>query len=217
MTNGKASLPNNPCPFLRTLVEGQYIDPDLESVRRLAQIIGEAAGGSAADKAKIRFLSRGIAAIANGLSFKPILRNFKTGLHLNELRGGPLDKKGVNSRIISSTGFFNEAEFNRLKDFARPFPNGAGTELGLGLKELQSMMDQNFARAVKPRALDRKLMDGEWPVLLKIMKKGEGDDSYLSLDELRTLFADRKFPQRISDRIAAYQGLKNPGSATFTG
>ena len=37
-------------------------------------------------------------------------------------------------------------------------------------------------------------MKGEWPVLLKILGKGEGDERYLSVAEVRTLFVERRFP-----------------------
>lgn len=201
----KAVDPGNPCPFLRALAAGNYIHPDIESIHRVAAIVGEAAGGGPARKVKFRVLTQGIALIANGLGLKDIARNMREGLHVAELRDGPLYKKGVGSRILSQTGEFNEQEFQRLKEFARTFATPSGSELGLSIKELHTMMDENFARAPHRRPQDRKLMNGEWPVLLDLMKKGEGEDAYLSLDELRTLFADRKLPQRIIDRIAAFQ------------
>ena len=40
-------------------------------------------------------------------------------------------------------------------------------------------------------------MNGEWPVLLDIMGKGEGERRYLSVAEVRTLFVDRRLPARI--------------------
>ena len=45
------------------------------------------------------------------------------------------------------------------------------------------------------------LMKGEWPVLLNIMGKGEGDERYLSVAEVRTLFVERRFPDRIVARL----------------
>jgi len=38
------------------------------------------------------------------------------------------------------------------------------------------------------------LMKGEWPVLLDILGKGEGDARYLSVAEVRTLFVERRLP-----------------------
>ena len=46
-------------------------------------------------------------------------------------------------------------------------------------------------------------MKVEWPVLLKIMGKGEGEDRYLSVAEVRTLFIERKFPDRITQRVVS--------------
>ena len=60
-------------------------------------------------------------------------------------------------------------------------------------------MDANFERAKgSRRAIDRLLMNGEWPVLLGIMGKGEGDGRYLSVAEVRALFAERRLPERIA-------------------
>ena len=45
------------------------------------------------------------------------------------------------------------------------------------------------------------MMKGEWPVLLDILGKGEGDARYLSVAEVRTLFVERRFPDRIVARL----------------
>ena len=45
------------------------------------------------------------------------------------------------------------------------------------------------------------LMKGEWPVLLDILGKGEGEARYLSVAEVRTLFVERRFPDRITARL----------------
>jgi hypothetical protein len=45
------------------------------------------------------------------------------------------------------------------------------------------------------------LMKGEWPVLLNILGKGEGEARYLSVAEVRTLFVERKLPDRITARL----------------
>ena len=65
-------------------------------------------------------------------------------------------------------------------------------------------MDANFERAKGTRRwIDRRLMNGEWPVLLNIMGKGEGEERYLSVAEVRTLFVERRLPERIVARLAA--------------
>ena len=38
------------------------------------------------------------------------------------------------------------------------------------------------------------MMKGEWPVLLDILGKGEGEARYLSVADVRTLFVDRNCP-----------------------
>jgi hypothetical protein len=38
-------------------------------------------------------------------------------------------------------------------------------------------------------------------VLLKILGKGEGEERYLSVAEVRTLFVERRLPERITKRL----------------
>ena len=54
-------------------------------------------------------------------------------------------------------------------------------------------------------------MNGEWPVLLDIMGKGEGAGRYLSVAEVRTLFVDRRLPDRINARLAQAASAPAPG------
>ena len=75
---------------------------------------------------------------------------------------------------------------------------------GLTLDDLKRMMDANFAHAKgRRRVIDRRLMDGEWPILLKVMGKQGKRGRYLSVKEVRQLFVDRRLPQRMSRRLAA--------------
>ena len=70
--------------------------------------------------------------------------------------------------------------------------------------ELRRFMDANFERAAgRRRRIDRALMNGEWPVLLKVMGKGKGARRYLSMTELRTLFVQRQLPRRMRDQLPA--------------
>jgi hypothetical protein len=65
-------------------------------------------------------------------------------------------------------------------------------------------MDANFERAKATRRwIDRQLMNGEWPVLLNIMGKGKSKERYLSVAEVRTLFVERRLPERIAARLRA--------------
>jgi hypothetical protein len=44
-------------------------------------------------------------------------------------------------------------------------------------------------------------MDGEWPVLLRVMGKNSSGSRYLSVAEVRSLFVDERLPRRISERL----------------
>jgi hypothetical protein len=44
-------------------------------------------------------------------------------------------------------------------------------------------------------------MNGEWPILLRVMGKTAVDGRYLSLTELRTLFVGQRLPPRITKRL----------------
>src|SRR5262249_50847461 len=126
---------------------------------------------------------------------------------LDELRDGPLDKHGVGSRILDAKAQVHEDEIERLASFGkdRPDPMGGGMERGLTSSEITSYMNANFDRAKKERrAVDRKLMEGEWRVLLRVMGKGEGEERYLSVAEVRTLFTERRLPERINARLSAH-------------
>jgi len=65
-------------------------------------------------------------------------------------------------------------------------------------------MDANFARAAgRRRTIDRTLMIGEWPVLLKVMGKEGPDGRYLVLQDVIDLFRKRSFPERMNKRLRA--------------
>jgi cytochrome c5 len=195
--------PNNPCPFLRALVAGGIVGGHIVPLPKLTGTI-EAATGERGLKERFAGLETYfVALIANGLNPLRLLKSWWSGAELDELRNGPLDKHGVGSRILNVDGQVDEAEIARLATFGKDCadPNG-GTERGLTSKEITTYMNANFARAKgHRRAIDRLLMNGEWPVLLNIMGKGEGDDRYLSVAEVRTLFVDRRFPGRIVARL----------------
>ncbi len=105
----------------------------------------------------------------------------------------------------ASTGSVNEDEIARLASFGGTYadPDG-GTETGLNAAQIQTFMNDNLKRAGnQSRWYYPLLMKFEWPVLLKIMGKGQGDDRYLSVAEVRTLFNERKFPDRITQRVVS--------------
>ena len=200
-----AVSPDNPCPFLRAVVSEGFVGGHVVPLATLAGTVGAASGKTGLQKIIVGVKTKLVAVIANGLNPLRLLRSWWSGAVLDELRDGPLDKHGVGSRILDVSAHVNEEELARFASFGkdRPDPSG-GTERGLTAREIVTYMDANFERAEgHRRRIDRKLMKGEWPVLLDIMGKGEGDSRYLSVAEVRTLFVDRRLPDRINARLAA--------------
>lgn len=190
----------NPCPFLRALVAGGWLNDDVERLTKVRDTLLQASGQNEKG-GKILV----IAAIANGLSPAALLRNVREGLHLSMLRDGPLNKHGSGSRILDAHGQFQPEELQRLASFASPKRTLQGdSELGLSSHEVTAMMDANFERArAARRRIDRALMDGEWPVLLEVLGKDDADGArYLGVEDVRALFQDRRLPQRLAERLA---------------
>src|SRR5689334_11016319 len=163
-----AVSPDNPCPFLRAVVSEGYVGGHNVPLGTLAQTVQAASGKTGLAKVKAGVETRLVALIANGLSPFRLIRNWWSGATLDELRNGPLDKHGVGSRILDATAHVHEEQIARLASFGkdRPDPMGRGMERGLNASEITAYMDANFERGKKERrAIDRKLMEGEWPVL----------------------------------------------------
>jgi hypothetical protein len=200
-----AVSPDNPCPFLRALVAGGFVGGHIVPLATLSHTVEAATGerGLAGRLAGVKTYL--VALIANGLGPLRLLRSWWSGAVLDELRDGPLDKHGVGSRILDTTADVNETEIERLAGFGSDYRDPWGKiERGLTAGEITAYMNANFERARdKRRWFDRKLMDGEWPVLLSIMGKGDGEQRYLSVAEVRTLFVDRLLPERIAARLTS--------------
>lgn len=195
--------PNNPCPFLRALVAQGLLPDDKASIGEVTKtIVGVAKAGDGAPDLPAAAI-RAIALMANGLSPLQLTRNALGGLRLNELRGGPLDKKGAGSRMLDEKATIKRAELDRLDEFAGDQLDADGrAERGLSLDDLKRMMDANFERAAgRRRQIDRRLMDGEWPILLQVMGKQGKAGRYLSLAEVRELFVERRLPARMAKRL----------------
>src|ERR1700760_3123126 len=174
--------PDNPCPFLRGLVANGYVDGHTVPLSRLTGTI-ESATGEKGLKQRIAGLQiYGVALIANGFNPLRVLKSWWSGATLDELRNGPLDKHGVGSRILNVDGSVDESEIERLATFGSDYPDPTGgTERGLNASQITAYMDANFARGKgNPyrRPWYRFMMNAEFPVLLKIMGKGEGDGRY---------------------------------------
>jgi mono/diheme cytochrome c family protein len=196
--------PDNPCPFLRGLVAEGYVGGHVVPLPKLTGTIAAASGTNGLKKKFVGMETYGVALIANGLSPVRLFKSWWSGAVLDELRNGPLDKHGAGSRILEVNGQVDESEIARLAEFGSDYaaPSG-GTERGLNAQQITTYMNANFTRAEgHRRPIDRLLMNGEWPVLLNILGKGEDDNRYLSVAEVRTLFVERKFPARIVARLA---------------
>jgi hypothetical protein len=154
---------------------------------------------------QLRVALGAIGAMANGVRSTP--RNVATGFRPHELRGGPFDKHGGGTRILSQTGEFDAAEMERFESFGRAYPkaDGSGTELGWGLSELKKYLDANQVRGGGRFIQRHVLMEGELPQLLQLMGQCEGEDRHLSATEVKALYRDQKLPERIEQRIAGLQ------------
>jgi hypothetical protein len=207
-TAGKGARPvspGNPCPFLRALVaQGQLPDGDVPLGQITQTIVRVAQAGDGEPELPAAAI-RAIALIANGLGPLRLVHNAASGVRLAALRGGPLDKQGSGSRILDRHADVDTAQLARLDDFAGDKTDADGqVERGLDAQDLARMMDANFERAADHRRrIDRRLMEGEWPILLKVMGKEGPAGRYLSLADLRRLFVDRKLPQRMLQRLGA--------------
>jgi len=195
--------PDNPCPFLRALVANGYVGGHTVPLSELCKRIEAASGEHGMKKTGVGIKTYLVAVGANGLGH--LIKSATSGAVLDELRNGPLDKHGAGSRILDVSGQVLEDQIDRLAGFGkdRRDPSG-GTERGLTAKEIDTFMAANLKRAGDAAKFYYPLlMKGEWPVLLAIMGKGEGDERYLSVAEVRTLFAERRFPERIVARLAS--------------
>ena len=189
----------NPCPFLRALVaSGQLPDGQVLVSTVVSTVIEAAAKGEGAPRIPA-LAARAIAMSANGVDPVTVFRTTTQGVRLDKLRNGPFDKRGVGSRIIDAAGNIDPIELARLKTFASPKVIGSGlTVLGLDSDEINRFMKANLKRAGdRGRLVDRALMNGEWPVLLKVMGKDSQDGRYLSFDDVQTLVVEKRLPDRM--------------------
>ena len=203
-----AVSPNNPCPFLRALVANGYVGGHVVPLSQIAEMVGLASGETGSAQKDVRRKTMFVAAIANGIGPLSVLKNATSGAVLDELRDGPLDKHGGGSRILDVDAKVHEDEIARLAGFGKDRKDPAGgIERGLTASEIDTFMKANLKRdGDAARLYYPMLMKGEWPVLLKILGKGEGEERYLSVAEVRTLFVEKRLPERITAR------LPKPGS-----
>jgi hypothetical protein len=184
---------------LRALVSDGLLNDSYEPLAQLTSTIQKVArtGDGKPELPSVPIVL--IALIANGLGPLQLVRTAMAGVHLSGLRGGPLDKKGVGSGILDQTGSFDQRQLDRMASFGSKKVDADGNaEIGLNLAEITTFMNANFARAEgRRRMIDRRLMDGEFPILLRVIGKQGRDERYLSIAELKTLFAERLLPERM--------------------
>ena len=199
MSEQRAVSPNNPCPFLRALVANGYVDGHIVPRSKLSETIALASGKKGLAETWAKLETYGVTLVANGS------KTTLAGLVLDELRNGPLDKHGAGSRILGVDARVHEDEIERLATFGQECNNPAGgTERGLTAKQIDTYMAANMKRAGDAaRFYYPKLMEKEWPVLLDFLGKGEGEDRYLSVAEVRTLIVEHRFPDRVTARLPA--------------
>ncbi len=197
--------PNNPCPFLRASVQQGLLNDDVASIGEVTDTVLRVSKAGSESPNLPSLAIRAIALIANGLGPITIAKSAFRGVRLDALRNGPLDKKGAGSRILDTHGLVSETELNRLAQFASDKKAADETlEPGLDAADLTRFMDENFARAEgHRRGIDRKLMNGEWPALLNLMGKEGQDGRYISIAEVRNLFLNRIFPERMMMKLRA--------------
>src|SRR5215470_9244090 len=148
-----AVSPNNPCPFLRAVVSEGYVGGHNVPLGTLAQTVQAASGKTGLQKVSVGIKTRLVALVANGLGPFRLIRSWWSGAALDELRNGPLDKRGVGSRILDVTANVREDEIQRLAGFGkdRPDPMGGGMERGLNASEIIAFMNANFERGGEKR------------------------------------------------------------------
>jgi hypothetical protein len=173
--------PDNPCPFLRALVANGYVDGHIVPLGKLTEDIGLAGGKTGMKLVGAKAAAYAIAMIANGHPLRSV----------------------TSGAVLSVDGQVNEDQIKRLASFGREYANpDGGTEPGLNAQEIKTFMAENLKRdGDKARWTYPIMMQGEWPVLLEMLGKGEGGARYLSVADVRTLFVDRRFPKRITDRL----------------
>jgi hypothetical protein len=195
--------PNNPCPFLRALVANGYVGGHIVPLSKLSETIEFTSGETGLKERMVKLQIWLVAVIANGLGPLRVLKSATSGAVLDELRNGPLDKHGGGSRILDVDAKVHEDEIDRLASFGKDCKDPAGgVERGLTANDIDIFMKDNLKRAGDAaRWYYPILMKGEWPVLLNILGKGEGEQRYLSVAEVRTLFVEKRLPERITARL----------------
>lgn len=198
--------PNNPCPFLRMLVANGELPNGESAIEKVNQAIDKMVAVRDMPQPMPAGFDMGIksvASTANGLSPRQVAHNIRHGVRLDNLRYHIFDKRGSGSRLLDEQANFVPSELARLATFGSPKLDSEGnSEIGLNEKEIKAMMDANFARAKgHRRAIDRPVMNGEFPILLKVIGKQGKTERYLAVDDVERLFKERRLPERMEARL----------------
>lgn len=113
---------NNPCPFLRALVATGKLADDREPLAKVAAVVAATARAGDGRPVLPRTAVFAIASVANGWGPLSLVSTQWHGLQLNALRGGPLDKKGVGSRILDARGAVDAKEWRGCGALPRRSP-----------------------------------------------------------------------------------------------
>lgn len=187
------------CPVQRALARAGRIG-DRVPVGRFASLVLPAMQATGIVALALRVALWWVGATAHGLAGAPAV--LRAGFRPRALRGGPLDKFGGGSRLLTQQGAFDPAEFARFESFARAYPSvGGGEELGWGPAELAAYLDANNARGGGGWIRRHVIMQGEWPPLLRILGQGTGADLHMSATEVRELFEQERLPARVEARM----------------
>lgn len=194
----------NPCPFLRAAVASGHLDGHRVAPADVGRFVADASGAPDGARRQAVVGTAAVALVGNGLWPWDVVRSVVRGARLDELRDGPLDKHGVGSRIIRPDGTVDEAELDRLAAFAqeRQLSDGSSAMV-LDSVAIEQMMDANLERSrATSRAIDRKLMDGEWPVLLRVIGRDAADGTrVLAVDDVRRLVEELRLPDHVEARL----------------
>jgi hypothetical protein len=188
---------------LRAVVAAGYIDGHRQPLAGIDRVVVEAINPKSPGRSVVRAATFLVATVGNGLKLSRIVNNILYGFAPDELREGPIDKRGAGSRILNHHGKVNEEELARLDQYAVDQVSASGeSERGLGASQIDAMMKANYQRAKgSRRRVDRLLMQGEWPILLRVMGVPGANGEFLSLREIRTLFVSRSLPTRVLERL----------------
>lgn len=200
-----AALPvsaNNPCPFLRALVAQGKLADDTEPLGQVGSVIVRVAKGGEGSPALPAPAIYGVALSANGLGPLSVANTQFNGLNLNALRGAARSTKKAWVRAFwTATARSTKKNWRAWANSpAKRLTQRANPNPACRCPNCAPTMDANFARAAgRRRLVDRQLMNGEWPILLKAMGKKGRHGRYLSLKEVQDLFTQRRLPARMGD------------------